>query len=239
MNDQPWSRRAFLWRVGGTVVGSISILSACGPAAAPAPTSPAAAAPTTPPAPTQAPTVAAAPTTQAATPTRAAAAAPTTAPATTGAAPSETLRYANADFNNESMDANNIATQWGWALYDSLLSFDQQGNVVGDIAEKYNLSPDGLTWTFNIRQGVKFHNGDPLTAADVVFSLQHFGSKDSTNPWSPYILKNNESFTAPDDYTVIFKTQKPDWPLKLPFAWKRILPKKYFESVVQDSSTPN
>ena len=75
-------------------------------------------------------------------------------------------------------------------------TYDKQGNVVGNIAENYSLSPDGLTWTFNIRKGIKFHNGDPMTAADVVFSIQRFGSKESTNPWSPYILKNNKSITA-------------------------------------------
>jgi peptide/nickel transport system substrate-binding protein len=115
-----------------------------------------------------------------------------------------------------------------------LLTFDPQGNVVGNVAEKYDLSPDGLTWTFNIRKGIKFHNGDPLTAADVVFSLQRFGSKESTNPWSPYILKNNESITAPDDYTVVYKAQKPEWPLKIPFGQTHILPKNYFDKVGQD-----
>jgi peptide/nickel transport system substrate-binding protein len=160
---------------------------------------------------------------------------PTSAPATSaGGAPSGNLRYASADFSNESMDPIMLESPGGWAMYDSLLTFDQQGNVVGNLAEKYSLSPDGMTWTFNIRQGVKFHNGDPLTSADVVFSLQRFGSKDSTNPWSPYILKNSESITAPDDYTVIYKAQKPEWPLKIPFAWVRIWPKKYYEQVGQD-----
>ena len=119
-------------------------------------------------------------------------------------------------------------------MYDSLLTFDAQGNVVGNVAENYNLSPDGLTWTFNIRKGIKFWNGDPLTSADVVFSLQRFGSKESTNPWSPYLLKNNQSITAPDDYTVVYTAQKPEWPLKVPFAWTRILPMKYFNQVGED-----
>ena len=132
------------------------------------------------------------------------------------------------------MDPINIASQWGWAMYDELLTFDPQGNVIGSVAEKYDLSQDGLTWTFNIRKGIKFHSGDPLTSADVVFSLQRFGSKESTNPWSPYILKNNESITAPDDYTVVYKAQKPEWPLKIPFGQTHILPKNYFEKVGQD-----
>ena len=226
-------RRAVLRRAAGVLLGAtgLSLIAACGPAAtpasnptaaAPAPTQPAAAtAPTT--APAAAPTAAPKPT-----------AAPTTASVAAGGAPSGTLRYANADFAGESMDPINIESLWGWAMYDSLLTFDPQGNVVGNIAESYDLSPDGLTWTFKIRHGIKFHNGDPLTSADVVFSLQRFGSKESTNPWSPYILKNNESITAPDDSTVVFKAQKPEWPLKIPFAWTRILPKNYFDKVGQD-----
>jgi len=223
------SRREMLRLVSSYAVAavSVSVLAACGPAAQP--TSPPTQAPAA--APTQAPTQAAL-----AAPTQAATVAsnPTAAPAGAAGAPGGNLRYASADFSNESMDPILLESTWGWAMYDSLLTFDQQGNVVGNLAENYSLSPDGLTWTFTIRQGVKFHNGDPLTSADVVFSLQRFGSKDSTNPWSPYILKNSESITAPDDYTVVYKAQKPEWPLKIPFAWVRIWPKKYYDQVGQD-----
>src|SRR5207302_10280722 len=167
----------------------------------------------------------------AAAPTAAGAAQPTAAPAAASSTPTGMLRYASADFGQESMDPINIESTWGWAMYDSLLTFDEKGNVVGRVADSYDLSQDGLTWTFKIRKDIKFHNGDPLTAADVVFSLQRFGSKESTNPWSPYILKNNESITAPDDYTVVYKALKPEWPLKIPFACTRILPKTYVEMV--------
>jgi peptide/nickel transport system substrate-binding protein len=225
-----------------------SLLAACTPTTPAAPTAAPAAPATTAPAPTTAPTAAAAakptsapaaaptaaPTAAAAAKPTAAAAAPTTAPAASGAAPTGTLRYAAQDFGNESMDPINIESFWGMTMYDQLLTFDPQGNVVGNVAESYDLSADGLTWTFNIHKGIKFWNGDPLTAADVAFSLQRFGSKESTNPWSPYILKNNESITAKDDYTVIYKALKPEWPLKIPFAWTRILPKNYFEKVGQD-----
>lgn len=132
------------------------------------------------------------------------------------------------------MDPIVIDSLWGWAMYDALLTFDPQGNVIGNVAESYDITPDGLTWTFKIRKGIKFWNGDPLTAQDVVFSLTRFGSKESTNPWSPYILRNNESITARDDDTVVFKALKPEPALKIPFAWVRILPKNYFEKVGQD-----
>jgi len=132
------------------------------------------------------------------------------------------------------MDPIVIASAWGQAMYDSLLTYDAQGNVVPNVAESYELAPDGVTWTFKIRQGIKFWNGDPLTSADVAFSIQRFGSKESTNPWSPYILRNNESIEARDDDTVIYKAVKPEWPLKVPFAETRIWPKNYYERVGQD-----
>jgi peptide/nickel transport system substrate-binding protein len=238
-----------LRQVGTLTVGvmATSVLAACGPAAAPASHAPGAAAaqPATAAPGTTAAAPTAAPGTAAAAPTGAAAAAPgagpasTVAPGTPATTPTGTLRYANADFSNESTDPTNLESVWGFSMYDSLLTFDPQGNVVGNLAESYDLSADGLTWTFKVRQGVRFHNGDPLTADDVVFSLQRFGSKDSTNPWSPYILKNSESITATDSSTVVYKAQRPEWPLKIPFAWTRILPKNYFAQVGQDGFRAN
>ncbi|MBV8717253.1 MAG: ABC transporter substrate-binding protein [Chloroflexi bacterium] len=228
--NQRWSRRALLRRAGLGAV-SLSILAACGPAAAPVPTSPPAPAPTA--LATTAPTTAAT-TAPTAVPQAAATTAPTTAPAASAAAPTGTLRVANADFSSETFDPIVVGGGWPSTLYDLLLVFDEQGNVKGNVAEDYNLSSDGLTWTFKIRKGIKFHNGDPLTATDVAFSIQRFGSKESTNPWSPYILKNNESITAPDDSTVVYTAQKPEWPLKVPFATTPILPKNYFDKVGQD-----
>src|SRR5438477_12209864 len=109
-----WSRRALLWRVGGTAFGTatLSLLAACGPAAAPAPVAPTSAPAA---APTSAPAAAAKPTTAAATaPTTAPAAVkPTTAAASSAAAPSGTLRYASADFTQESLDPINIESFWG------------------------------------------------------------------------------------------------------------------------------
>ena len=59
------------------------------------------------------------------------------------------------------------------AMYDSLVGFDVvRGGLGPGVAEKWELSQDGLTWTFRIRAGQKFHNGDPVTAHDAKFSLE-------------------------------------------------------------------
>ena len=54
-------------------------------------------------------------------------------------------------------------------IYNLLLQIDPHDypKVVGDLATEWKIAPDGLTYTFKIRQGVKFHDGSPLTAADV------------------------------------------------------------------------
>jgi peptide/nickel transport system substrate-binding protein len=149
-------------------------------------------------------------------------------------APKGSLIIANPDFSYESTDPIFWESFWGWAMYDPLLSYDNKGNFIPSIAESWTLSPDGKTWTFKIRKGVKFHNGDPLTSADVAFSVVRFSSKESTNPWSPYLRNNFASVETPDDYTFVYHSAKPEPPLAIPFAWTRILPKKYFESVGQD-----
>ena len=54
-------------------------------------------------------------------------------------------------------------------LYSTLLQIDPYSypNVIGDVASEWKIAPDGLTYTFKIRQDIRFHDGSPLTAADV------------------------------------------------------------------------
>src|SRR5262252_7256777 len=54
-------------------------------------------------------------------------------------------------------------------LYSTLLQIDpyHYPNIVGDVATEWKVAPDGLTYTFKLHQGVRFHDGSPLTSADV------------------------------------------------------------------------
>ncbi len=56
-------------------------------------------------------------------------------------------------------------------VFDGLVQFDKDLNVIPAIAKSWKISPDGLTYTFYLRQGVKFHNGREVTADDVVYSF--------------------------------------------------------------------
>ncbi|MDP8967776.1 MAG: ABC transporter substrate-binding protein, partial [Actinomycetota bacterium] len=60
-------------------------------------------------------------------------------------------------------------------LYDSLLWKDAGGRLLPWLAERFERSPDGLTYSFELREGVRWHDGRPLTADDVAFTFEYFG----------------------------------------------------------------
>ena len=95
-------------------------------------------------------------------------------------------------------------------LYDSLLFPTASGTLQPDLATSYTVSTDGLTYTFNLRQGVTFHNGDALTASDVVFSMNRLIAigQGYSYLFSPYV----KNITAPNASTVVITLSKPFGP---------------------------
>jgi peptide/nickel transport system substrate-binding protein len=81
-------------------------------------------------------------------------------------------------------------------VYDTLLSTDDDLNLIPWLAEDYSVSSDGLTITFDIREGVTWHDGTPLTAEDVAFTFEYVRDAPSTigNWWN--IMQNMTSATA-------------------------------------------
>ncbi|MFN8534044.1 MAG: ABC transporter substrate-binding protein [Dehalococcoidia bacterium] len=119
-----------------------------------------------------------------------------------------------------------------WPLYDNLTMFGPKYEVRPSVAEKWAVSPDGLMWTFTIRNGMKFANGDPLTSEDVAFSIQEIF--DRKWPQTSYLMNVTE-VTAPNPTTVQLKLSAPNAaiPNGGPFVW--ILPKKYYQSIGFDA----
>ena len=74
-----------------------------------------------------------------------------------------------------SLDPAAVNVTYAWLieshLYDCLLKMDKDLNIVSDLAESWK-QLDDLTWKFNLRKGVKFHNGEELTSKDVLFSFK-------------------------------------------------------------------
>ncbi|MES2197294.1 MAG: ABC transporter substrate-binding protein [Pseudomonadota bacterium] len=66
----------------------------------------------------------------------------------------------------------------GYMVYDTLFAQDDKGIIKPQMVQSFTTTPDGLTWTFVLRDGLKFHDGAAVTAADVVASLKRWGQLD-------------------------------------------------------------
>ena len=97
-------------------------------------------------------------------------------------------------------------------VYDTLVMFDSSLQIVPGLAESWEASEDGLTWTFSLRPGVTFHNGDPLKASDVAFSVNRIKDPEVASPRSGDFAVV-ESVAAPDDRTVVITLAEPFSPL--------------------------
>ncbi len=149
--------------------------------------------------------------------------------------PYGTITIGITTFGTEATDPTLYEATWSWYYCDSILNYTNEGKYVGNLAETWSLSADGLTWTFNIRHGVKFHNGMAFTAKDVEFTLARFISKDSKNPWAPALRDNFASMKVVDDYTFEFVTKKTEPSLIHNFCWVRVLSKEYFDAVGEEA----
>jgi peptide/nickel transport system substrate-binding protein len=106
----------------------------------------------------------------------------------------------------ETMDAhatNNLNANWIIKqMYEGLIYYNYEDALIEPrIASSYEMSTDGLTWTFKLRDDVKFHSGDTLTASDVVFSY----IRAIATPAMANYTTSIESVTAPDSSTVVIK----------------------------------
>ncbi len=203
--------RMFPWLVYVCLVGA-----ACAPAAPPAP-----------PAATTAPVAAAQPTTAPAAapavkPTTAPAPAPTSAPAAaaptvatkTGATPRRggSIVFATtADVDNldPALTGGTIASNLKKLLYNTLVRQQPDLSFKPDLATSWNVSQDGLTWTFNLVKGAKFHDGTPFNADAVKFHFDRLYSPERPQTYrdfEPYL----DRVEVVDENTVRFVTKFPD-----------------------------
>jgi peptide/nickel transport system substrate-binding protein len=88
-------------------------------------------------------------------------------------------------------------------MFSSLVQFDVELGLVPDLAENWTVSEDGLTYSFALRDGLTFHNGDPLKAADIVYTYERTIDPDLASPHANK-LALVESVDTPDDLTVNF-----------------------------------
>src|SRR5262245_3909996 len=119
-------------------------------------------------------------------------------------------------------------------LYSTLLQIEPGNypNVIGDLATEWKISPDGLTYTFKLHRNVKFHDGSPLTSADVKASYDKILSPpEGVRSIRQFHYAAVRSVETPDAHTVVFKLRFASASLLLNLAspWNVIFPKKYLD----------
>jgi peptide/nickel transport system substrate-binding protein len=112
-------------------------------------------------------------------------------------------------------------------MYETLVAMTDDGQGVKPwLAESYQMSPDNLSCTLKLRPGVKFHNGQPMTSADVKFSIDE--SSKTKGGWE-FINSAIKEVTTPDALTVVVTTKYPWAPLLADLSCPNngIIPKNY------------
>lgn len=98
-------------------------------------------------------------------------------------------------------------------IVEGLVGYKDDATVAPLLAQSIDISADGKTYTFKLREGVTFSNGEPLTSADVLFSWQHYTRPESgwrcLSDVNGKGIANVTSVEAPDASTVVFKLEKP------------------------------
>jgi peptide/nickel transport system substrate-binding protein len=118
---------------------------------------------------------------------------------------------------------------------EGLTKFAPDFGILPGLATSWQVSDDQLTFTFTLRQGVKWHDGEPFTAKDVKFSLDAAGATDSQSPGAPALQTYVKSVETPDDGTVVITLNKPFSPLLAVLAEQAtILPAHLLEGKVYD-----
>ncbi|MFO1351689.1 MAG: ABC transporter substrate-binding protein [Gammaproteobacteria bacterium] len=90
-------------------------------------------------------------------------------------------------------------------IFETLVARDEKAAPIPDLAESFTVSNDGLVYTFKLRQGVKFHNGKEMTAADVKASLERYAKVGATTQ----LMKPVDAMVADGPYTLAVKLKTP------------------------------
>lgn len=115
----------------------------------------------------------------------------------------------------------------GENIFETLVYRNLDGSVRPHLAERWTVTPDGLTWTFHLRKGVKFHDGEPFTAEAVKFSAEWIRDPKVRSQFKGY-WTDVKGYEIVDDHTIRIQLSKPN-PLMISLMpWHlAILPPKY------------
>jgi peptide/nickel transport system substrate-binding protein len=115
--------------------------------------------------------------------------------------------------------ANGTTRRAAWLVHDFLFALDANNVPRPQMLEKYMMSADGLTHSFTLRSGLKFHDGSPVTSADAIASIKRWASKDGAGQ---SMLGSVTEMTAVDDREFVIKTSRKY--TKFPAAFSKLNP---------------
>ena len=125
-----------------------------------------------------------------------------------------TFKIGTSDFSSsDTLDPQTIETRFGmllnWQVRNNLIEVGPGGVLVPELAESWEASADQMTWVFNIRQGVEFHNNQSLTAEDVVYSINLHRGEGTTSAVKS-LLGEVTDITASDTHQVTITLSAPN-----------------------------
>ncbi len=137
-----------------------------------------------------------------------------------------TLVYGSADYTriNPAMDEH---CEINALLFNGLTAHDGENQVVPGLAERWDYDENAYTYTFHLREGVKWHDGQPLTSADVKFTIEAIMDPENGAENAPN-YEDVEEITTPDQQTVVFQLAGPNAAF-LEYMTMAVLPRHLLE----------
>ena len=132
----------------------------------------------------------------------------------------------DASYLNPVLASDNASSSINGLVFNGLVKYNSKIELVGDLAEKWEVSKDGLTFYFHLRKGVRWHDGKPFTAEDVLYTYERLVDPEVKTPYSSNYDKVKK-VEAPDPWTVRVAYKEPFVPA-LESWGMGILPKHVF-----------
>lgn len=142
----------------------------------------------------------------------------------TGAQELTFVLHNEPDGIDPNVTSNSFASPFLTNCFEGLVTYDEKGEIVPGLAEKWEVSEDGKTYTFTLREGLKWSDGTPLTSQDFLYSIQRVLIPETTaqyvNMVTDYVVNAAEIYektkdvselgvTAPDDKTLVINLKAP------------------------------
>ncbi len=136
----------------------------------------------------------------------------------------QTYRFMRDEPRSLDVSVNLYVGQWNEFLFETLVAKDENGDLIPAAADRWEISPDGKTWTFYLRETGRWSDGRPVTAHDFVYTFRRSLSYETANPYAAFYsdIVGAKSYSqtpnadpemlgvrAVDDYTLTFETTHP------------------------------